>query len=306
MQNENESMSYETILSLLGEDYKKAFSVYSILSKTVDMSYPLPSFASTLASMVGVREEDLDSLWRRVRDSYQKIRGSYEIIDQNSPFFPSSLLSSEYPVPFLYALGNLRLLEKERMTVIGGLSPSKEAIAIAEEASSFLKENRVVLLTPLRLGISSIMIADMIKDSGNVIAFSSSFVTKAPNERLRDQMIDIYRRGGLLLSASGPARRDDKWHQVIRNRALSCLSSSIFLIEEKDGGPAWKIFDGAYEAKKMISLHQRGRDGYSFISERLDEGVLAYGDVRDLKKILQKKERRERVKVDLSLTPDLF
>ena len=137
-------MSYETILSLLGEDYKKAFSVYSILSKTVDISYPLPSFASTLASMVGVREEDLDSLWRRVRDSYQKIRGSYEIIDQKSPFFPSSLLSSEYPVPFLYALGNLRLLEKERMTVIGGLSPSEEAIAIAGEASSFLKENRIV------------------------------------------------------------------------------------------------------------------------------------------------------------------
>lgn len=307
MLNVEESMSFETLLSLFGENYGKAFEVYMQLKREVDISYPLPSYAERLGELIGKREEEIDAIWRGIRERYQHIRGGYEIIDDGSPLFPKELLKSEYPTPFLYALGNLRLLEKESLTVIGSLSPGLEAEGIVRDASAFIKNNRLVLLTPLRLGISSMMIADIIRDSGSVIAFSSSFVTKAPNERLKNQMVDIYKRGGLIISATGPSRKEDKWHQVIRNRAISALSDSIFLIEEKDGGPAWKIFDGDGNAvKKMVGTHNRGKEGYSFIESRIRNGALEYRDGRDLKKLLNKREGRARIKTDLSLTPDLF
>ena len=175
MLNVEESMGFETILSLTGEDYRKAYEIYTALRKETDVSYPLPSYASLLSKMIGKREEDVDYLWRSIRDSYQRIRGSFEIIDDRNPLFPKEILESEYPTPFLYALGNLRLLEKENLAVIGSLSPDEESALIAMEASRFINSNKLVLLTPLRLGISSIMIADTIKDSGNVIAFSSRF-----------------------------------------------------------------------------------------------------------------------------------
>ena len=307
MQNINESMTYETVLSLFSENYSKAFSFFSKLRESFDLSDPLPSFAGRISSAIGRAEEEIDEAWRRIRASYQAVRAGYEIIDQRSPFFPESLLDSEYPVPFLYALGNLRLLEKERLTVIGSLGPSEEGARIAEDTASFINSNSLVLLTPLRLGVSSLAIADTLRGSGSVIAFSSSFVTKAPNERLRDQMADIYRRGGLILSASGPALRENKWHQVIRNRALSVLSDSVFMIEEKDGGPAWKIFDAVSpSSKRMVSSHFIGREGYSFISHHLESGAMEYRSQKDLKKLISKKERQARIKTDLSLTPDLF
>lgn len=307
MLNVEESMGFETILSLTGEDYRKAYEIYTILRKETDVSYPLPSYASVLSKMIGKREEDVDYLWRSIRDSYQRIRGSFEIIDDRNPLFPKEILESEYPTPFLYALGNLRLLEKENLAVIGSLSPDEESALIAMEASRFINSNKLVLLTPLRLGISSIMIADTIKDSGNVIAFSSSFVTKAPNERLKNQMVDIYKRGGLIISATSPSRKEDKWHQVIRNRAISALSDAVLLIEEKDGGPSWRIFDGAGDSvRKMVSSRKAGRPGYSFITERIAHGALEYRDERDLKKLLSKKKSQGRIKTDLSLTPDLF
>lgn len=307
MLNVEESMGFETILSLTGEDYRKAYEIYTILRKETDVSYPLPSYASVLSKMIGKREEDVDYLWRSIRDSYQRIRGSFEIIDDRNPLFPKEILESEYPTPFLYALGNLRLLEKENLAVIGSLSPDEESALIAMEASRFINSNKLVLLTPLRLGISSIMIADTIKDSGNVIAFSSSFVTKAPNERLKNQMVDIYKRGGLIISATGPSRKEDKWHQVIRNRAISALSDAVLLIEEKDGGPSWRIFDGAGDSvRKMVSSRKAGRPGYSFITERIANGALEYRDERDLKKLLSKKKSQGCIKTDLSLTPDLF
>ena len=306
MLNVEESMCFETLLSLFSDDYKKAYEVYSKLKKEVDISYPLPSYASKLENVVLKREDEIDSIWRGIRDSYQRIRGSFDIISDESPLFPKELLESEYPTPFLYALGNLRLLEKESITVVGSLSPNAEAESVVYDVSDFMKKNKLVLLTPLRLGISSMMIADMIKDSGNVIAFSSSFVTKAPNERLRNQMMDIYKRGGLIISATGPSRKEDKWHQVIRNRALSSLTSSILLIDEKDGGPSWKIFDGAGNAKKMVCSFNRGSEGYSFIDRSIKGGAFEYKDERDLKKLMAKKKGKGRIRTDLSLTPDLF
>ena len=306
MLNVEESMCFETLLSLFSDDYKKAYKVYSKLKKDVDISYPLPSYASKLENVVLKREDEIDSIWRGIRDSYQRIRGSFDIISDESPLFPKELLESEYPTPFLYALGNLRLLEKESITVVGSLSPNAEAESVVYDVSDFMKKNKLVLLTPLRLGISSMMIADMIKDSGNVIAFSSSFVTKAPNERLRNQMMDIYKRGGLIVSATGPSRKEDKWHQVIRNRALSSLTSSILLIDEKDGGPSWKIFDEAGNAKKMVCSFNRGCEGYSFIDRSIKGGAFEYRDGRDLKKLMAKKKGKGRIRTDLSLTPDLF
>lgn len=307
MQKVNESMCYESILTLVNEDYKRAYEVYSELKGKVDLSDPLPSFSSLISALIKRSEDEIDSVWRAIRLKYQNIKASYEILDEKNILFPKELLKSEYPVPFLYALGNIALLDKERLTVIGSLSPSETASAIVKETASFIKKAKVALFTPLRLGISSIAIADTLKECSSVIAFSSSFVTKAPNERLKAQMVDLYKMGALILSVSGPARMENKWHQVVRNRAISSLSTSVFLVEEKDGGASWKIFDDAKEhARAMLSSHFASLDGYSFTKSRLSDGVLEYKNSSDLKKLLEKKEKRVKVKTDLSLTPDLF
>ncbi len=307
MRKINESMSYETILTLLCEDFRKAYSLFTRLRNSVDISEPLPSFSRKLGMMMERSADELEDAWRAVREKYQHIRAEFEIIDERSPLFPRRLAESEYPVPFIYALGNIGNLEKDRITVLGTLSPGKEASRITAEAARFIINSRISLLTPLKLGVSSIAIAETIKESANVIAFSSSFVTKAPNERLMNQMADIYKRGGLIISVTGPSLVDSKWHQAVRNRAVSTLSKSIMLVEEKDGGPSWKIFDEAKDdVPKMLSTHVLDLDGYSFTRERLKCGAMPYSRQSDLKKLLGKKERRGKIRTDLSLTPDLF
>ena len=92
MLNVEESMSFETLLSLFGENYGKAFEVYMQLKREVDISYPLPSYAERLGELIGRREEEIDAIWRGIRERYQHIRGGYEIIDDGSPLFPKELL----------------------------------------------------------------------------------------------------------------------------------------------------------------------------------------------------------------------
>lgn len=302
------SLTHETLLELFGYDYKKAYGFFSLLREKFDLDSPLPAYSNRAASVIGIKEEDINFHWRGVRAAYDKIRAPYEIIDEKSVFFSSSLTASEFPVPFLYAVGNLSLLSKPRLTVLGTLAPSGTGVELAADAADFAFEKKLVLFCPLMVGISSLAMAEMLKKSGNVIAFSSQFPTKAPNEQLKAQMVDIMKRGGLIISPFGPAAKMEKWHQVIRNRAIGVLSDKVFLVEEKDGGPAWRIFDSVDPSSslRLVSSHMINRSGYSFVLEHIVSGALQFDGKKDFKKLLSPKVRATRGTGADELTLDLF
>lgn len=302
------SLTHETLLELSGYDYKNAYRLFCMLRDGFNLDSPLPSYSNRAASVLGISEEDINSHWRGVRAAYDRIRAPYEIIDEKNVFFSPSLVSSEFPVPFLYAVGNLSLLSKPRLTVLGTLAPSAQGGLLAVQAAGFALEKKLVLFCPLMVGVSSLAMAEMLKRSGNVIAFSSQFPTKAPNEQLKAQMVDIMKRGGLIIGPFGPAAKMEKWHQVIRNRAIGALSDKVFLVEEKDGGPAWRIFDSVdpSSSRRLVSSHMMNRTGYSFVLEHINSGALQFDGKKDFKKLLTPAVRSGRADRTDELTLDLF
>ena len=302
------SLTHETLLELSGYDYKKAYDWFRALRGRFDLDSPLPAYSNRASSVLGVKEEDINLHWRGVRAAYDRVRAPYEIIDEKSVFFSPSLTLSEFPVPFLYAVGNLSLLSKQRLTVLGTLAPSERGGELAAEAADFALERKFALFCPLMVGVSSLAMAEMLKRSGNVIAFSSQFPTKAPNEQLKAQMMDIMRKGGLIIGPFGPAAKMEKWHQVIRNRAIGALSDKVFLVEEKDGGPAWRIFDSVDPSSsiRLISSHMMNRTGYSFVLEHMNSGAMQYDGKKDFKKLLTPRPRTVRTARPDDLTLDLF
>lgn len=304
-QNLEKSMLYETLLEVTRSDYKKSFELYKVISSTEDINLSLPLYASKIESVVGLSSEELCDVWRRVRDIYSSKRLSYEIIDMTSPLFPQGLLDSEFPLPMFYAIGNITLLEKPRVTVLGSFAPSLKAKEIVSDFISHI-DSKSVLVVPLDIGIPSLAAAELLKTSGNVIAVSSQFLSVAPVEVLKLQMMDILRRGGLITTPFGPATRSEKWHNVIRNRAISAFSRSAFLVEEKDGGPSWKIFDLIPGDQRFISSHMLESPAFSFARCRAEDGVpVAYGE-KEYKALLKKRIQRRVKTRTIDETPDLF
>lgn len=303
--NLEKSMTYETIQTIV-QDIKKAFDIYMLAETTMDLSDSFPLLSKKMAPLLGISSDEADAVWRKVRDVYSSKRLQYEIIDHSSPLFPHGLMESEFPVPMFYAIGNPALLEKPRITVLGSLSPTERARCVTRDFCSLLSSGKQTLVIPLELGIPSFAAAEVIKGGGNIIAVSSQFLSVAPVEALKIQMIDILNHGGLIVTPFGPCSKSEKWHNIIRNRAISSFSEAAFLVEEKDGGPAWKIFDLVPGDRRMISAHMLENPAFTFARSRVDSGVPAASGEKDYRSLLRKKTERKAKKIADELTPDLF
>lgn len=301
-----ESITYDVLLSFFSGDYKKAFQSFSLAGSRFDLSMSFPSFSSQLAPLIGARSEHLDEIYRNVRDAYGHFRADFIIIPSTSALFDRALCETECPVPFLYAVGNIALLAEDHVTICGGLAPSEEAREIAEKCAAVIARSKRCMMTPLMLGLSSWAISAFLKESSKLIAVSSSFVLKCPNEKIKDQMVDILRHGGLIISPVSPLSADIKYHQVVRNRAISALSDRILLVEEKDGGPAWHIFDEVKGEDKvrMISAHMLTLPSFSFAYAR-KQSSLILSKAEDVKKLFRPM-RRSRKKTESDENPSLF
>ena len=304
--NIEKSMTYETILALVRSDYQKALDIYLEIEKRVDINLQFPFYAKDIVDLLPCRKEDAEEVWRRVRDVYDSKRLEYEIIDHKSPLFPQELMETEFPTPLFYALGNLALLEKPVVTVLGALSPTEKAKEVTKAFISHLTDGKHALLIPLEIGVPSFAAAELLNNGGNIIAVSAQFLSVPPVEALKVQMIEILKHGGLIVTSFGPCSKSEKWHNIIRNRAISAFAGAAFMVEEKDGGPSWKIFDMVESERKMISSHMLDNPMYSFARKRVEEGVQIAKGEKEYKSLLRKKRQSRAKKTTDELTLDLF
>ena len=304
--NVEKSMTYETLLALVRSDYQKALDMYLEIEKRVDMNLQFPLYTRDIQDILPCSVMEAEEVWRRVRDVYDSKRLQYEIIDHLSPLFPQALMETEFPTPLFYALGNLALLEKPVVTVLGSLSPTEKAKEVTRAFISNLTDGKHALLIPLEIGVPSFAAAELLNRGGNIIAVSAQFLSVPPVEALKVQMIEILKRGGLIVTSFGPCSKSEKWHNIIRNRAISAFAGAALMVEEKDGGPSWKIFDMVEGEKKMISSHMLENPMYTFAQRRVNDGVAVARGEKEYKALLRKKAQRRVKKTQDELTPDLF
>ena len=96
---------------------------------------------------------------------------------------------------------------------------------------------------------------------------------------------------------------------VVGKRSTLSCRDGFFLAEEKKGGPARAIFDGAREKGKRvsISLSSANNPNYSWCGERLGEGVVPYKKAKDLIKLFpDEKTPRKKREIYVDPTPSLF
>lgn len=299
---EEEAKSFETLKTALNGDRDLAYGI--LKSSGLDLSSPFPSISEKISQKVKIDREELDTLWRDVRASFDKERVDYKIIPDTSPLFPFSVKSE--PVHYLYAAGNIELLSSYKIAFLGMGLPSlqgKEDTARAVEAAV---ESGAVVASPLDLGLPAFALSRALKLGGSAIAILSSFVSKCPNENLMELMSEIYKKG-LLLTEFSPYQKREKWHVVYRNKGIAALADAAFLAEEKDGGPSWAIFDGILKRGMPAGISKNAIENpnYRWCKERAGEGAIEITKCSNIKKLLPR-PKRVRKEEYIELTPDLF
>lgn len=287
------AVNYETLYTLTS-DRERAYKLTMALP---DPEAPFGDAVSVISELLEKRKEEVVSLREEIALSFENERIATKAIFPESPLFPHEY--GEY-FPVIYASGNLELLKTRTLTILGMLRPSMQGRYDALQVLSYLISEDVTAILTLDDGIPFLVAENMLSRNGNVIAILSDPISRCSSANEAKLRARIY-ASGLLLSVFPPSVRSERWHVVVRNNFIASISESVFLAEEKDGGPSWAVFDKvlARGGRAMLSSSMLEVPSYTWAGRHIESGSLTYSSEKDLRRLLPKK-------VKASREPDLF
>jgi DNA processing protein len=153
----------------------------------------------------------------------------------DDPRFPPALGLVKPPVPVLYALGEVDLLARPKVAIIGSRQPTPYGIKVAYAAAREAARADLVVVSGLARGLDARAHRGALDGGGKTIAvLGSGFGVAYPRENLR-LMEEIAERG-LLLAELPPGSRPTRFSFPRRNRIIVALSHCLLVVEGRIRG----------------------------------------------------------------------
>ena len=175
--------------------------------------------------------------WEALRDEFQdSFPEKADFIPITDPEYPEKLRNIPDPPPYFYYQGNLEVLKKPCLAVVGSRQPSDYGRRITRNIVRELATAGVTIVSGLAFGIDSISHETALQSGGCTVAVlgnSLEIIYPAGNRRLADEI----RKAGCLISEFPKGTKPDPYNFPVRNRIISGLSEGVLVVEaqEKSG-----------------------------------------------------------------------
>lgn len=167
---------------------------------------------------------------------YEKIiQAGINIISQHDTIYPRALREI-YPAPaFLYYRGQLKILNKICLAIVGARKYSEYGQRVTEKIIADIAPHNLTIVSGLALGIDGLAHEATLKHNGLAAAVLGSGLNwpniyPVTNQQLAEKIISS---GGLLLSEYPPDTPGFKSNFPQRNRIIAGLSQATLIIEAK-------------------------------------------------------------------------
>ena len=158
---------------------------------------------------------------------------SRHIITLDSPLYPELLKQLDSPPLVLFATGNLELLRKKQIAVVGSRRASHQGKRTANDFAQGLSNNGVVVTSGLAMGIDSAAHQGAMAGSTGTIAVMGTGPDKVYPAKNIKILTDINDNGGLSITEFFPGQGPKPWHFPRRNRIIAALSLGTLVVEAK-------------------------------------------------------------------------
>lgn len=165
----------------------------------------------------------------RAQEPWEKIRYGEPYVTLGEKGYPKKLLKLQFPPWILFYEGDLSLLQRPGVAVIGSRDCSAQGIHNTHHVTSLLKE-RYVILSGLAKGIDAAAHDEALDHSTvGVIGCGLDIVYPLCNEKL----YEVMRTRHLLISEYPRTTKPYAFHFPWRNRIIACLSEAVIVIEAR-------------------------------------------------------------------------
>ncbi len=263
----HEAMNYETLIQASKGGDQTVGPVFDSLSRQVDVTEPLPVHLGAYAQACGLADYVVSEAYYHVRTCFERLGEGELIIGRNDSAWPSRINDFPQMPRYLYLKGDISLLDKPSVSVIGTRSPSAQGKQYAADTASELGEKGYVVASGLALGIDGVAHLGALKNDAPTMAVIGTPLhnvyppVHAPLQKLIGQH-------GLVVSRFSPASETQKWFFLLRNRLMSALSLGSVVVEDRDGGGAVRQAGFALEQKKYLFIYQHVLDNKAWLWPR--------------------------------------
>ena len=209
-----------------------------------------------------------DWLQRHTPRSATKIESPYAYLRAIDDLYPKELSGFQAPHVLFYQ-GNLSLLRRRKISVIGTRKSSTLGMEFTKTLSSFLRDHSIVSVSGLAYGIDEIVHQQAPDTTIGILP--CGFGSSVPR-RIQDMCQKIVDAGGLILSEFPPHTPPRKWRFIQRNRIVAWLGEELIVVEAPQESGTLHTVKYAMERDKKIwvvpssPLLHSNRGGLSLIA----------------------------------------
>ncbi|MDD7200866.1 MAG: DNA-processing protein DprA [Sphaerochaetaceae bacterium] len=219
------------------------------------------------ASKLSLSLKDLEPLIDSQYDSFANLDSSVRVISWEDPEWPSQTFGTAYCPRFLYLRGDISLLSRPMVSVIGTRTPDLSGKKLCIQTVEALGAKNLVVASGLALGIDGVAHMTALRMGFPTVCVIGTPITKyypAEHQRLQDEIA----AKGLVVSRFAPSLPTQKWYFLVRNRLMSSLSIASVIVEEKDGGGAISQAEYSLEQGRRVCFYQSTLDNSAILWPR--------------------------------------
>lgn len=237
-----------------GMTNSKVDKLLSFYAQPIDIFNKLVADGNTIKKIVGeqiyFKMLNTDNL--QIRDYIQNLTDmGVKCVTRFSDDFPSAL-NEIYDAPYLlFCKGDVSLLNRRGVAVVGTRMPTAYARGVTEDFTKVLAEKGLVIVSGLASGVDKIAHETALKVNGKTIAVLAggfNVIYPAMNTNLAKEIEEK----GLLVSEYRPNVFATKYTFPSRNRIISALSDAVLITEAGERSGALYTKNFAIEQGKLV------------------------------------------------------
>ncbi len=165
------------------------------------------------------------------KDYFTLLDHGFEVIPFFSSYYPKLLierLAKSFP-PILYAYGNVELLHKSAVAILGEKAVSDRGEIIAYMAVKELIRHDIVIASGLAQGVGTIAHRSAIENGGATFGILPSGMF---HFKLNSFLKEVFNSDNfLILSPFYPSAEPSRYNAYTRNKYLCALSQAVYIVE---------------------------------------------------------------------------
>jgi len=200
--------------------------------------------------------------------------------------YPKNLKSMPYPPKTLFLTGNISLLKKRKIAIVGTRKPGGKALEWTKEAAKQVSEAGYVIASGGAEGIDYAAHAGAMEKGETVCVFGTGLLHYFPLEN--KELFDKIKKHGLIISEHLPNFPGSRYAFIQRNRITSGISDILFLVASTAQGGSMVQTKIACEQRVPIFCPAMSLE--IFPNEGIKQAISMFGakEIHSIEELLEK------------------